>query len=321
MEQGWITGAEFRDALAEAGSSVSADKIERWRREGLLPHPKQVGRGRGRGSHVEVPSASVAQAQEIVRLYAECRKRGWVGWQLWLRGFDVAERYWREPLQSARDALLDTRQAARRHERSPLAAINLDTLKNRVLAAVRNTPLHTPLTKIRPDIIETLGGFLLEIVLGKFAGFSLGSNSQPNIQERDAVLAVMGTNTAASRRIADFAGAIETELQHIAKAISTAASRNSIAEPSLEARREFLVAMEIAISLYWISKAFFGRRALGTFKRIAENPAIATQAAMLLGWGEYRNISNTILPFPAIDQMRNSAVELAAKIQALTTKK
>lgn len=321
MEQGWITGDDFRDALAKTGSSVTLDQIERWRREGLLPHPRQVGHGRGKGSHIEVPHASVAQAREIASLYAIRRKRDWVGWQLWLRGFDVAERYWREPLTNARNAILDTRQAALRYECVSLAAHgNPVALKDGVLIAVRNTPLYAPLTKIPADYVETLAGFLLEIVLGKFTGFSREGNSQPNRQERDAVLAVMGANTTGSRLIADFAGIIESELQNIAKAFSAIARRNSIAELSPEARREFLAAMEIGTSLYWISKAILGHRALSTFNRIAANPAIATQAVMLLGWAEYRNISNTVLPFPIIDKMRNSAVELASKIRDLTTK-
>jgi hypothetical protein len=94
----------------------------------------------------------MAQAREIARLYAIRRKRDWVGWQLWLRGFDVAERYWREPLENACNAILDTRRAALRYERSAQAAkIDSDTLKSRALLTVRNTPLYAPLGKIRAE--------------------------------------------------------------------------------------------------------------------------------------------------------------------------
>lgn len=321
LKHGWITGAEFRDALAKAVSSATAEQVERWRREGLLPHPRQVGHGRGKGSHTEVPFASVAQVQEIVRLYAIRRKRDWVGWQLWLRGFDVAGRYWREPLENARKALLDTRKAVVRYERSSLAApTNPTSIKDRVLSAVHNTPLYAPMTKIPAQYVETLTGFFQEIVLGEFTGFSWESNTQPNRQERNAVLTVMGANTAGSRLIAGFGGTIENELQDIAKAFAIIARRNSIAEPSREVRHEFLAAMEIGISLYWISKPILGHRALGIFNRIATNPAIATQAAMLLGWTEYRNFSNSILPLSAIDDMRNSATAIASKFRSLTTK-
>ena len=312
---------EFRDALVKSGTCATASQVERWRREGLLPHPRQIGHGRGKGSHVVVPSSSVAQVQELVRLYAIRRKRKWVGWQLWLRGFVVAERYWREPLESARNALLETRHAALKYQRSTVAAqTDPAAFKGRVLSAVRNTPLHTPLTKIPPDFVETLAGFMLEILLGKFTGFSREGNSQPNRQERDAVLAVMGANTAVSRLIADFAGTIESELQDIAKAISAIARRNSIAQPSAEARHEFLMAIEYGTSLYWISKAILGHKALGAFNRIATNPAIAPQAIMLLGWAEYRKISNSISPLAASEEMRNLAVEQASIILELNKK-
>lgn len=320
MKHGWITGAEFRDALANAGSSATAEQVERWRREGLLPHPRQIGHGRGKGSHTEVPFASVAQVQEIVQLYAIRRKRDWVGWQLWLRGFGVAERYWREPLENARKALLDTRKAVVRYERSSLAAnANPTVIKDQVLSAVRNTPLYAPMTKIPAEYVETLTGFFQEIVLGEFSGFSREGNSNPNRKERNAVLTVMGANTAGSRLVAGFSATIESELKDIAKAFAAVARRNSIAEPSREARHEFLAAMEIGISLYWISKPILGHRALGIFNRIATNPAIATQAAMLLGWTEYRNVSNSILPLSAIDEMRNSATAIASKFRTSST--
>lgn len=262
-----------------------------------------------------MPLASVAQAQEIDRLYVIRRKREWVGWQLWLRGFDVAEHYWREPLENARNALLETRQAARRYERSALATHNDPAaLKGRVLRAVRNTPIHAPLAKITAEFVETLAGFLQEIILGKFTGFSPEINSQPNRHERNAVLAVMGANTAGSRRIADFAGTIEIELQHIAKAFSAIARRNSITEPSAEARHEFLAVMEIGISFYSISKVAGHPKALGIFNRIATNPRIPIQAVMLLGWTEYRKVSNSIMPLSQIDQLRNWAILSASKM-------
>ncbi len=321
MKHSWITGAEFRDALAKAGSSATAEQVERWRREDLLPHPRQIGHGRGKGSHTEVPFASVAQVQEIVRLYAIRRKRDWVGWQLWLRGFDVAECYWRKPLKNARKAMLDTRQAAVRYERATLVAhADPTAVKDRVLSAVRNTPFYAPMTKIPAEYVETLTGFLQEIALGEFTGFSREGNSHPNRKELDAVLTVMGANTAGSRLIAGFGGTIESELQDIAKAFAAIARRNSIAEPSREVRHEFLAAMEIGISLYWISKPILGHRALSIFNRIATNPAITTQAAMLLIWTHYRNVSNSILPLSTIDEMRNSATAIASKFQASATK-
>ena len=139
---------------------MTPDQLERWRREGLLLRPRQVGHGRGKGSHSEVPQVSVAQAQAITYLYGRRRKRDWVGWQLWLNGFEVAEHYWREPLEKARNDILEMRQVARRYRRSSRAETSDPvTLKSQILTAVRDTPFHAALADIRPDIVETLGGF------------------------------------------------------------------------------------------------------------------------------------------------------------------
>jgi hypothetical protein len=315
LEQGWITGDEFYAALGNAGSLVTLDQIERWRREGLLPHPRQVGHGRGKGSHSEVPQGSVAQAQQIARLYAIRRKRNWVGWQLWLDGFDVAERYWREPMEIARNTVLETREAARRYKRSsPAQSGDPATLKRQVLAAVRDTPLYAALATIRPDIVETLAAFFAEIIIGEFAGFTRESDLRPNEDERAAVLAVMGVRTSANSQIADFTGLIEGELQDIAKAFSALARRKSIAEPSLEDRREFLAAGEIGKSLYSFYRVTLGRKPLSTLNRIIANPPIAIQAVMLLAWTEYRAISRSKRPFSEIAQLRKLAVQMASEI-------
>jgi hypothetical protein len=157
-------------------------------------------------------------------------------------------------------------------------------------------------------------------VLGRFAGFSREGNSRPNRKEHEAVLTVLGTNTAASHGIADFTQSIESVLQDIAKAFLAIARRNSLPEPPIEARHEFLAAMEIGMSLYWITKVIPRPKALGTFHRIAADREITTQAVMLLGWSEYRNISDTKLPFLEIDEMRNLAIKLTSIIGRLTTK-
>jgi hypothetical protein len=314
LEKGWILGDDFSEALARSGASITPDQIERWRREELLPHPRQVGHGRGKGSHSEVPQVSVTQAQAIAYFYGRRRKRDWVGWQLWLNGFEVTERYWREPLEKARNDILETRQAARRYNRSS-GAENSDpaTLKSEILTAVRDTPFYAALANIRPDIVETLAAFFLELLIGEFAGFTRESDLRPNEDERAAVLAVMGVRASANSRIADFAGLIEGELKDIAKALSALARRNSIAEPSPEARRELLAAIEIGISLYSISKVMLGRKALGTLNRIVANPPISIQAAMLLAWTEYRAISRSKRSFAEIAQMAELALQLVSK--------
>jgi hypothetical protein len=71
----------------------------------------------------------------------------------------------------------------------------------------------------------------------------------------------------------------------------------------------------IGIGLYRHFKPQFGRNAfgLGAFIRIAASPAITLQAAMLLIWAEFRQISKTKLLFSEIVNLHNSALEFAPR--------
>lgn len=318
LEQGWITSDRFREALANSGSSVTPVQIERWRREGLLPSPRQIGNGRGKGSHTEVPLASVAQAQEIASLYAIRRKRNWVGWQLWVRGFDVAERYWREPLENAQRALSIVRDAGTKFEaiRSETDGADADAIKAAALAIARGTVLLAPFTKLPSDMVETLIGYGIETLRGEFTGFSTAADENPN-RDLAAVIEAIGAATAEHHLVGghgiEFKGQIEPVFREISEGVSRITRQRRIAEPPLETRQEFLMALEIGI---WLNRHFkpqFGRNALGlgAFSRIAANSAITLQATMLLVWAEFRQISETKLVFSEIANLHNSALELA----------
>lgn len=317
MDEGWITAEQMRAALDAAGAQITCHQIERWRRTGLLPRPRQIGHGRGLGSHCVAPLESVAQAQEIVRLYGLREKRDWVGWQLWLRGFQVDERYWREPIESARNALRQVREAGTKLGRH--IGMDAGSIKAAALAMTRGTVLYAPIAKLHPEMVETVIGYGIEIVNGKFAGFSLDGNAKPNRKDLNAAIETIGATAAERHKIAgdgiDFSKLIEPALQEISQALSRIMRQQKIGEPSLEARREFLVGLELGIELNRHFKADFGRNAfgLGKFSRIAENPAINLQATMLYIWAEYREISKVKLAFPEIASMRNSAIQLAGK--------
>lgn len=327
LSQALITGNELHTALAAAGSRVTPDKIERWRREGLLPSPNQIGHGRGNGSHTEVPLASVAQALEIAGLYAMRRKRNWVGWQLWLRGFDVAERYWREPLEKARSTIEWGREAGTNYNerQSKKTGLIASAIKSAALTIARRTPLFAPVAKLPPDMVETLIGYGIEILRGEFTGFSPAADDNPD-RDLDAVIEAIGAVMAEHHLIGghsiDFKGQIEPALREIGKGFSRIIRQRRIAEPSPEARQEFLMGLEIGTSLYHNSKPQFGRNALGLgiFNRIATNPAITIQALMLLVWSEYRTISDMKLSFSQIAEMHELTTQLVSKNPELTMK-
>lgn len=74
---------------AEAGFEVSGYQLERWRREGLIPRPKQIGLGRGKGSIVLHPEGTGRQLLALLRFKQQDRRLSTVGWRLWGEGFPV----------------------------------------------------------------------------------------------------------------------------------------------------------------------------------------------------------------------------------------
>lgn len=311
MENRWITAQEFQAALRNAGSNATRDQIERWRRNGLLPRPKQIGLGRGRGSLITVPAISIDQTLEIERLFAIRRKLGWVGWQLWLEGFPVSDKYWSGPLETAQSWILEAQAAADQFDFTQIdEAPDPEASKQAMVGALRSTPLDGQLNKIPAELVETLVGFLCEIINSQFQGFSRDSASRPNAKERDAVLSATGVKSKFAQQIADFTGSIEIELQQISKAFSVISSKNAITEPSIEARQGLRYAIEIGSYLYRNSKALTGGKSLKVLSRIAANPSITLQAIMLLLWAEYREISKTMLPFFQFVEMRRQVPKL-----------
>ena len=323
--EGWITGDQMHAELVAAGARVSQTQIERWRRNELLPRPKQIGRGRALGSLVMVPPESAKQAIEIARLFQIREKRDWVGWQLWMQGYTVGERYWRPPMEAARASLSLTQQAARNFiDAAQDNGPDLDTIRTVTLAALRATPLFAPLAKMDPAILETLIGFASEIVSGQFGGFSREGDAKPDRRELSAVKAVLGAS-AADR---DVVGGtrinlepIERILLELSTALGSSDANAPLAEPPIELRRELAQALGIATSIYQALLPAFGRNALGlgTLNRIAVNPSIELQAALLIVWLEFRLTSAEIMTSAEIGTLSHGAGALLELAQQWLT--
>lgn len=311
----WISADAMRTELHVARSTISPSQIERWRREGLLPRPRQIGRGRGQGSIVAVLAASAAQALEIQRLFKIREKKDWVGWQLWLRDYAVDERYWRPALKRARAILRNVRDAARTYRNATQdREVDLSQLRKNVLTIVSGAPLHSPLRLLNPEMLETLVGFGIEVLLGEFGGFSRDEDGQAELA---AISAMVGTQ-AADRSIVsghqiDFAARIEIVLRDTSTGLQKLSRKRVLAEPSSSSREEFISVLEIASMLYRSLTPIFGRSALGlrTFHRIAAKPAIDMEAVMLLSWMALRDMSDSLLTRLEIREMREAALTLA----------
>jgi hypothetical protein len=83
------------------GVSLSRRKLADWHRAGLVREPDRQFLGGPDGSQSIYPRGTLPQAIACARLMKQFGSLKRVGWELWRRGFPVAERHWRDPLRKA----------------------------------------------------------------------------------------------------------------------------------------------------------------------------------------------------------------------------
>lgn len=328
MREDWITSDQMRTELDSAGVSISASRLERWRREKLLPGAKQIGLGRGRGSVAMVPPDSARQALEIDRLYKVREKRDWVGWQLWMQGYWVGDQYWRAPMERARVTIRDVARQARRYGRlSESEDGDLAALQVQARSLARGTPFAAPLASIEAPIFETLLGVGNRIIMGEFDRFNWDAGEAD--MDRSAVINLFGAANAERHSIdgikLGFASPIEGVLQEISAAFGRLARRRSISEPPYAVRRELAQAFEVGTGLYDMLSPILGRSAMGlrTTNWIGLNPDISVHSAILLVWSELRQFSALLRPQIEIAKLHGEAAkarELADKFWSALSK-
>jgi len=102
---GFVTKSELFSAFEEAGVSISDHRLERWRSWSLLPAVLKPGKGYPGGSVVFYPETTIDQAIEANRIFSIKRNKHFVGFELWWRGFDVDEKYWRLVIEGCSEPL------------------------------------------------------------------------------------------------------------------------------------------------------------------------------------------------------------------------
>jgi hypothetical protein len=87
----------------QQGVTLSRRKLADWHRAGLIPKPDREFLGGPDGSESIYPRGTLNQAIACSFLMKRFGSVERVGWELWMRGFLVAERHWRDPLRQAHE--------------------------------------------------------------------------------------------------------------------------------------------------------------------------------------------------------------------------
>lgn len=303
----WERLIDIQVFATEAGQNISRHQLERWRGMGLLPKVKQVGRGRAAGSEIHYPIGTSRQAVAIAKLFKINRKSGLVGWQLWLQGYDVDERYWLPLIEVATDQLRRVQKGARYLDKLGDRA-DSTIFDNITLAFFRGTPIAGSLKRVQPEIRPFIFGMLKEIIIGEFQAFSHTGDETEEATHQRAVLSAIGISSGRKAlKVAEnigFEAGIEEQLLHISKAFeeirSNPASR--IKCFSQEVRKEFTAAMQLLENLHAILKVL-KMSPFGTGNAILRQQKV--QAVMIVIWAIFRQFG-TIKSIDYILQMANS---------------
>lgn len=313
MTAGYETEADIQEAFRNAGALISPDQLRRWRDQGLMPPVRQVGKGRAAGSVIHYPAGTAQLALEIQRLLAIKKKLSFVGWQLWLRGHDVADQYWKPATVSALAEL----------KRIP-AFLRLLEMRNRNKdetifdqikpSQFQNTPFAKGLAKISPDMIALGFGLVADIAKGIFSQNQLADQST-QIENRRAISRLIGQSTrsiiAGMFSKSEFEAALDAQLIAVSDALAEIQKHPSVilAELTPQARRELAMVLQIATARS-LASPDLRKSPIGTFaKAIAGNQN--AQIYGVLVWVAFRKMGTILNP----DQIAAMAQNLALKFE------
>jgi len=157
-------------ALAKAeGFPLTERQLADWHRKGLLPQPKQVALGRGRGTVTCYPDGTIKQAHDLLRLRKVYgRNFEMIGWMLAMGGYDVEPQYWREPVK---EAMNDWRGFLRLTDKDDDGALQIseyfyDLSDTIPWPTMKRTPIGPLLQRLRAEYRETFLGTLMNVRLG-----------------------------------------------------------------------------------------------------------------------------------------------------------
>jgi hypothetical protein len=92
--------SDVRAFLKINGFKATDRQLAEWAKKGLLQTSRQVRLGRGKGTVTCYPSGTMNQALDVMRL--KCvygRNFPMIGWMLAMGGYEVDQRYWKDPVQ------------------------------------------------------------------------------------------------------------------------------------------------------------------------------------------------------------------------------
>jgi len=287
-----------------------------------MPPVKQAGRGRGAGSEIQFALGSGTLAIEIQRLLRIKKKFDFVGWHLWLRGYEVDAQYWRLQIEAQRK-LIKRLPALRRWADIKYQCKNSTIFDEFDVETFRGFPVFKPLSKLDRDSKAYVFGVMTDIATGQFANFQ--SNASPDDRDdRRTFFSAMGFSKAEwaidLARQLGFLDQLEIQLQAISLAFAEIQKTNVSAIETFDpdARMEFSDAIALASNMELLTSNALGRNQsiLNVGSKILNADNRQLQAQLFLIWHYYRK-QQTILSKVGIHELLELTKILIASIEGI----
>ena len=309
MKDHWETAEDLTAAFERAGAQVSTDQLRRWRDQGLMPAVRQIGLGRGQGSVVRYPPGTANLAIEISRLLAIKKKVSFVGWQLWMHGYEIADQFWKPAIYEAATDLKHIRGWLRLVEKR-YADRDTTIFDEISISEFAGSPVAKGLSRLSLELQALAYGLIADVAKGEFtqSGFTADGQQGLNIK---SLLGATGLSAAASKAIAallslrGFGEELEVQLAAISDGMAEIHSMTlseicQIAAPQRTGFANLLAfANQIDANIPQFRKSAIGRFA----KAISADRKL--QAVSLIIWSRF-SLKGSIRSLDAISELRDN---------------
>jgi len=288
----------------QQGAILSRRQVADWHRAGLIAEPKREFYGGAEGSRITYPHGTLRQAIACSILMKHFGSVERVGWELWVRGFPVAERHWREPLREAHEMFRQFFSFATDEGDADEDGPELSDAADELIAKVGEMPparMGIARRRLRSSGFKELLGIVASAAIGAFKlteGSSSESADPANLMARlvgvkpaqhKGSLPASPLLTVTGRRVAENLEAMAQFLPLIPSSFSPVA----ITEAEFaSARDDIILLVNSFLSLRQNEARIVPRSTpdLALLRQIFEGLSPKEQAALLLIWLAVRDV-------------------------------
>jgi hypothetical protein len=188
----WEVREDLLHLTRDRGHPVTAPKLARWHRAGLIPRPEQRSLGRGHGTQTVYPPGTGEQLIRLCEIHFDegVKRLPHVGWQLWWEGyavsFDLVRAFLRHIATTVDEQLKDLLDP----ETNTISDEKWKELVEGSRTARLDKPVRGMRGRVGRDRMPTLMSIMLEVNTGLYETFQVGAVEGLEEDDSDAQLVI-----------------------------------------------------------------------------------------------------------------------------------